>query len=60
MIPYVITIMQNLDQPIVRISKLMSLEYQIFFEDMMDDLTNQGLFEKTIDPDTREPVYLEL
>lgn len=60
MIPYVITIMQNLDQPIVRISKLMSLEHQIFFEDLMDDLTNQGLFEKTMDPDTREPVYLEL
>ena len=49
-----------MNQPVVRISRMMSLEQQIFFEDLMDDLVSQDLFEKTIDPMTREPVYLEL
>ena len=44
----------------IRVSRNLSLEQQIYQENMLDDFTKVGLYEKTIDPDTREPVYLSL
>lgn len=53
--------MNNLDiEEPVRISRNLSLTEQIYHEDMYDMFVQEGLYEKTIDPDTREPVYIPL
>ena len=49
----------DIEEPI-RVSRNLSLQEQIFSEDMYDSFVAEGLYEKTIDPDTREPVYLPL
>lgn len=49
----------DIEEP-VRVSRNLSLQEQIFSEDMYDSFVVEGLYEKTIDPDTREPVYLPL
>ena len=48
-----------MEQPI-RVSRNWTLYEQIQTEEVFNEFTELGLYEKTIDPITREPVYLPL
>ena len=47
-------------EPHIYVSRNLSIDEQIRLESMFDEFTELGLYEKTVNPITLEPVYIPI